>query len=395
MSNQNVEAASEGLLQKAINFLFKGLDKIIQESMEEKSRLKLDGTKALEKEGKMGKSYKFTIDEEGYDGGVYVDAWPIQGRKDIIYVDRIEPFGYDDNHDKIKLKEIEPKAIKQEDFSKAIIDLLVDSGYNVVVNEDKEEVDKNAEESKKEWEHEDNQNQTAEELFGMPDEGVTNATEAIANSTKFKVKLRKVMASNSFDLVAVDYDDNDAEKIWDAICDIAESPEFAATVETEEPVCLEVEDDGTGDLEVTPIEEFEADSTDVTKYLYELIVNAYNKLMALDYACRDGQFQAFCEPVTWILREMIGVLTHLRIKYENVYPNPGTVACTGGNLPAAVKGIEGIKDLYEIANNVSQMVSLKVYSLPETDRPALLAVGQRLEDRINCDLLPYLRAEEQ
>lgn len=390
---EKVEAASEGLLQKAINFLFKGLDKIIEDSIAERkdSKVKLDGAKAIEKEGKMGKSYKFVISDEKSNGGCYIDCWPIQGKKDLFYVDRLEPFGTDYEGNKVKIKGFEPDVWKQDEFVDKLNKVFV-AKYGEV--EEAGESDKNAEESAKQWEHDDAQNKTAEELFGMPDEGVTNASEAIANATKFKVKLKKVVASNTFDLVAVDYDDNDAEKIWDAICDIAESPEFAATVETEEPVCLEVEDDETGSLEVTPIEEFEADSTDVTKYLYELVVNAYNKLMALDYACRDGQFQAFCEPVTWILREMIGVLTHLRIKYENVYPNPGTVTCTGGNLPAAVKGIEGIKDLYEIANDVSQMVSLKVYSLPETDRPALLAVGQRLEDRINCDLLPYIRAEE-
>ena len=390
---EKVEATSEGLLQKAINFLFKGLDKIIEESISERkdSKVKLDGQKAIEKEGKMGKSYKFVLTDEKADGGVYIDVWPIKGKKDLYYVDRVAPFGTNSFGKKMEVNETKPRVWKRKDFARNILDII---GQEV---DEAGESDKKAKESAKEWELSkeaaEAENPLAE--FEEADNGVTNASEAVLNSaTKFKVKLKKVVASNTFDLVAVDYDDNDAEKIWDAICDIAESPEFAATVETEEPVCLEVEDSGTGDLEVTPIEEFEADSTDVTKYLYELVVNAYNKLMALDYACRDGQFQAFCEPVTWILREMIGVLTHLRIKYENVYPNPGTVTCTGGNLTSSVKGIEGIKDLYEIANDVSQMVSLKVYSLPETDRPALLAVGQRLEDRINCDLLPYIRAEE-
>ena len=399
MNNQQVLAA-DGLLSKAINFLFKGLDKLIADSLQEqKSKLKVAETKPIEKEGKMGKTYKFAIDEEGYDGGVYVDAWPIGGEKNknIVYVDRIVPYGSDDNNDKIKVKDFEPKVINQNEFGNVITKLLEDSGYNVIVTDtgDREESDKNASESARDYNHNKDQNEVASKYFGL-DEGVTDAATALENANastwKFRAKLQKVIASNTFDLVTVDYKDDDASKIWDAICDIAENQEFCDSVQSEEPVCIEVSDDANGNLDVQPIEDFIVNCGDVARYLYELAVNAKHQLCALDCACRDGQFQAFCEPISWIVKEMVCDLCRLRIKYENIYPNPGTVTCTGSNLTEAINGCDGIQLLQSIAQGLVDAVSLKGYSFPEIDRQALMCTCQRLEDRIVCDLNPYIES---
>ena len=390
MGKESVEAAN-GLLQKAIDFLFKGLDKLIEESLQEsKAKVKVKDTQPIKKEGKVGKTYKFAIDDLE-DGGVYVDVWPIEGKKNIFYVDRIEPYGYDDSGNRIKFdKEFKPKTFTDDKLLEEILLKLDDAGIITTKKGlNKEESKKRAKSAVRDWEKKDAKSKESESDLVND---MLNPENPVA-STKFRAKLRKVTASNTFDLMEIDYDKGEPDKIWDTLCDIVENDEFSGSVESEEPVFIEVTDDGD-DIDVESIDEFKVDLESASKFLYDFIVDARNNLWTLSSACRDTQFLSFYDRLAWSIDDMVRCATGLRIKYGNVYPNPGCVTCTGSDIENALRGYEGISKLYEILREVVDVVSLKCMSFSELDRAALISSCEGVDQILTLEINPYLDSIE-
>ncbi len=391
---QKVEGA--GLIQKALDFLFKGLDKLMEEAVAESKRnVNIKETKPAKKEGKIGKTYKFAIEDT--DGGVFVDVWPIQGRKNLFYVDRMEPYGVDYDGNKIKFdREFKPKTVPDKDIVKLVLQALDDAG--IVVTKDsvrREESSKRAKSASKAWEKTNSEsnyydksdesaiNKAVDEAFGLNNESDTSS------SYKFRAKLMKVSASNTVDLVSIDYKDANSSDVWDKLCEISENAQFVDSLEDDEPVCIEVNNDNN----VNIIDDMEIDLGDVAKSLYKYVINAKNTLITIESACRDPQFKSMYGSIVWIIEDLVSVATSLVIKWADIYPNPGLVETSGSDLTEALDLVSGLTLMRDVISGIVDELSMRIMApFPEIDNFGLMENCDKLEKFKIRDLDPYIES---
>lgn len=243
---EDIKAAGEkGIVQRALDILFKGLDEMIRSDIAEKEK--------LEREGKLGLRYKFKL-EDHPKGRVVAEIWPIKGQKDLWYVDRVYGSGQLEDGQSVPEKlgdtEWKPTTIEGENIIKTINEWLTKNNAGVgsigkPENDEGEEIsvkDRNKQSS----EPQDTLNQDAE-------------AEEVEECTKVRARLQKIAGSTEITYTAITATCDPATAM-NMLCDAMDCEELCNDI-GEEPVIVEVIDNGGDDLDVEFVDDIDISST--------------------------------------------------------------------------------------------------------------------------------------
>ena len=224
---ETVQAAEQNLVGKLLEFLFKELDEIIREDIADKEK--------IQREGKVGAKYKFLL-EEHPDGRVDVELWPIKGKKNLVYVDRVYGEGQKEDGDAIphNLGKWSPKVVEFKQLKSTVQNWLDnhDAGLGPIGKHKEDETELISEED-----------QTTEQV----------EEEETAAATKVRARLQRVAGSTEITYTAINAS-CDPEKAMDMLCDAMDCEELANQI-GDEPVVVEVIDLGEEGLDANIIDE--------------------------------------------------------------------------------------------------------------------------------------------
>ena len=294
---ETVESA--GLLKKAVDLFFKGLNSMFEDIMKD--------SEAFEKEGKLGNIITLGL-EDHPEGMVLVRLYPVQGKKDTFYIEQVVGAGLDKDGNKIKLDRWKPTTIEgEEEIKNQLNKFIEDSGYGQLGKPDSNEQKDDEAESQEESE--------------QPEDLVDEQEETTESSTRIQVKLQHVKGSTDVEYTAINAT-CDPDVAMDMLCDVIESDEFELG---EEPLMLEISDNGDS-IDVAEIESVNCD--DVPMKVFCAAVSLSDDAHQIQIAC----------PTTYIdvyqIDTMVDEVAKICVRMCNIYPNRGCVSCASENLTA-------------------------------------------------------------
>ena len=319
---ETVESA--GLLKKAVDLLFKGLDNVFRDF----------DSKPVNKSGKLGNVYVLTLpDHPDAKIGVYV--YPVKDHKDLYYVEDVVGKGKLDNGSPIKFKtKWEPQTLDGEEILKELQKFLEDNDLGTI-GKLSEEPDESGD-----FEEEESEKTNTE------------------SSSKVCAKLRKIQGSEDIEYIAINAT-CDPVHAMDMLCDVLDSGEICVA---DEPLSIEILDQPDG-YEVSEIEDVVTENTPCD--FFSKAVELKDNIECIRRAVVDPRLDVIN---LWIFSEIVGEAAKFCIRMSGVYPNEGTAGCDFVVLDNPVDGDTAFKMIADEIQKFLDFAELYVVNFDAADQ---------------------------
>lgn len=157
----------------------------------------------------------------------------------------------------------------------------------------------------------------------------SHSREQTNSSTKFQATFQRIVGSkdDTIQLTAIRCGTATADMVLQNVDALLDSSDFVAEI-AEEPTSFEIIDDGTDDLDVTPIESLEEDTTPIHRKALIAAYQLYNTLSMCKFNVsgidRDVVC-SMCDYSEYSIRDQIQELSKLHVKQDGYCLSPASI----------------------------------------------------------------------